>query len=430
MSELPITLIEQALSGSENQLEFNFNIFDCYDLHEHWNFWDKITDEVQLTKNENRVSFRYDDRFKSSGIILRMTTIPSEIYHLFITGQVINGYQVFLRVRNRNPVLYLSPEITWKIGHEETRTACFRALSHHTDIIIFTDVNCSINLSPFVFTISSMHIIPDCLMSKGFISGPTGVVGTQGLQGAQGPSGGEIGGPQGVTGMTGSQGAIGNQGSVGDVGSQGDQGALGLVGEASMTLGFQGLQGAQGESGIIGPLGPMGPQGFQGLAGFMGIMGDMGFMGNVGMQGFMGFPGPMGPQGVTGPQAFIDGGNVNRGGEFISFSRGITPVVASVFIYYQITGDSVTVRIPPFITGPSTPAAALTALISAPLNTSVGKQVRYPVTISVDGVERTVAMDIGPGAINIYADISGLAGVFGALQTIETRNMTFTYLAI
>ena len=429
-SKLSELIINEAITGIDNQKVFNFNIFDCYYLHDHFEFWDKLSDDVKLffETETGRVSFRYDERYKSSGIILRMVTIPSEIYHIFITGQVINGYKIFMRVRNQTPELFLDSEVSWKIGHEETRASSFRALTSHTDIIIFTQVDCSVNISPSIFSITELNIIPDCLMSKGYIEGPTGSQGITGVQGSQGISGNEVPGQIGSIGPEGFQGLIGSQGLIGLFGNQGPEGQIGLVGQASVQAGSSGLRGRLGPTGIMGSIGPIGSQGIVGQQGLKGPTGLIGQTGPIGPQGPTGPIGTTGPVGPSGPEGFVIGDNVIPGTSFISWFRSAA-LIASTQIAWQKTGNIVTLVIPGFISGPSTISAGLVATLPVEVHTSNDKNLKIPTIISIDGTINQVALLVGPTTLTILKDIDGAAN-FTAFESIEVFTMTIQYLGI
>lgn len=419
---------------------FNFNVHGSYYLPDHLKYWDRCNDKTELILDYNagKVAFKYFDPREKGGIILRMQTIPSEIYHLFLTGQVVNGDFVTFRVVNTEPEFFLSPEITWKIGHEEVRTVCFRALSNKTHLIIKTNVDCFLNYAPYSFIIHSLDIIPDANMCKGYIEGPQGLTGSQGPVGAAGNDPDfAASGPEGETGPDGITGDIGNQGRRGFIGPIGIQGTVGPIGPPGSESGNTGPPGPTGVQGIMGPMGPLGSQGPIGPLGLIGDFGTIGSAGPPGATGTLGIDGPQGPTGYLGPPGLNLGDNITTGSFSGSWSRGGVGPVGPVTMNWQKVGDVVTLHSPafPFPSLPVPGSAALVFNNPLPLEirTQVQQQSWFTTIIEDNGgtgpaapFVETVFQLGGPAGIIIYK--SGVLDSFFPGDTVDVfPAVTLTY---
>ena len=211
--------VNEAFSGDISPRLFNFNLNSCFDstTDGHLEFIEVLTTDANIFLDKKAKTLAWGTKVPrvETGIQLRLSTVPGVVYHVFCTGQLFLGNKVFLRIKNRNPIIYLSQEVTWKIGNDESKSFCFRALSHQTDLIIFTPTDCVQPLAPFGFTLKYLSIIPDCIMCKGYIEGPTGLPGPAGPAGPEGNPGHSA---KGTTGAIGSTGTLGPSGSTGPLG--------------------------------------------------------------------------------------------------------------------------------------------------------------------------------------------------------------------
>ena len=92
---------------------FNFNENDTFELtnDEDILYFRPLTPDTQLILNQvnNTVAFHYNNSRTPGGIFVRLGTIPSEVYHIFITGQTIIGNEIDMWVQNNCPELNLGP---------------------------------------------------------------------------------------------------------------------------------------------------------------------------------------------------------------------------------------------------------------------------------------------------------------------------------
>tara|TARA_R100001163_G_scaffold65354_1_gene62239 strand:+ start:1881 stop:3215 length:1335 start_codon:yes stop_codon:yes gene_type:complete len=423
--------VNQPTSGDITPRIFNFNFEQCYDSNQdgHLEFFEVLdtNSTIYLDKKSKTLAWGTNIPRVQTGIQLRMSTIPGQIYHLFCTAQLFLGNKIFMRVKNRNPVLFLSRAVTWKIGDSQTETVCFRALSHETNLIFITDVDCVVSLAPFGHTLTNLTIIPDCYMCKGYIEGPTGLPGPQGAIGVQGEMGTAETGPVGPIGPLGPVGAVGMTGPQGPDGEAGEIGPIGVQGEVGTALGPQGDVGIIGASGINGFIGPPGERGDVGEQGPQGVPGvDNGFTGGIGPTGDMGFTGMAGSIGPMGPL----GGDSESGSFVLGFNRG-GPISAFVDIQYRIIGRVCTLFLPEFIQGAQ--------LFSGPINSEVmPMQVRPTNTINLTTIiiftqanpplpptARLVPVQITPGIIIIFRDFT--YNSFNNFDDVEIPTTTLTY---
>ena len=383
---------------------FNFNIFACFKLSEHMSFilpQSKNT-ELLLDMNQGIVAFKHHDSRNAGGIILRMGTIPSEIYHVFITGQLLLGDKTSMVIRNNSPVLNLAPTRLWQMGCEEVRTVCFTALGHRTDLLITTNVHCFSNTAPYEFIITQLDILPDSLMCQGFIKGITGNIGLTGAVGSIGSQGIDV---VGSTGSTGSTAPLGPQGLVGPSGPPGLNGVIGSIGGIG-PLGVPGT--VRGETGVIGPAGSGGGMGL------MGVLGPTGFVGLTGSQGSAGF---------------IVGQNVFSSAISLSWTRGTNVTVAFSILNINITGEIVTVRLNAFVSIGIAGVNACLQSISLPsqIRTAVNRDSYFPCILEVNGVSVESVINIGPSVIRIFSDVT-LNCLFLPTDVVLFATQVFTYI--
>lgn len=415
---------------STTKLLFNFNTHHCYTLPEHFMYWEPCNDQTELILDEGKVGFSYDESREAGGIVLKMQTIPSEVYHLFLTGQVINGDKVIMRVMNPEPEINLSPEIVWKIGGPETRSVCFRALSSKTNLVIKTNVECDLDFAPYCFIVHALEIIPDCLICKGYIEGPQGITGAQGPPGAPGIS--PSPGPQGIEGTagpTGSTGMIGPSGPIGSQGPTGLSGGIGTVGAPNDQPGPQGPIGSPGDQGIVGSIGPLGPQGAPGPQRSIGAVGSQGPQGLDGPDGPIGLEGVQGSQGPAGSPGLVVGDNVTTGSFFGLWTRNGLDVVGILF-EWQRTEQVVTLLSPGFTSFPIGVIVSPLPLNAGPLpveiQTLVFQESWFPITINLNGSDIETAIKIGgPSAITIYRSLA-FDGFLGT-DTVIVPSISLTY---
>jgi hypothetical protein len=393
-------------------LVFNFNLNQVFNSTENIVFFQPINAETQVLVNPNTglVGFRYGNSKVPGGLILKMATIPGEIYHIFTTGQVIVGNTVQMKVRNPCPEIHLGCDVSWLIGAEEVRSICFQALGNLTDVIFTTDKQCFCNLAPYEYLIQNMTIIPDTYMCQGYIKGTTGPTGHVGATGVQGV--------QGVT-TTGQQGFIGPPGPQGTVGSHGFQGTVGKSGNIG-GIGAPGIMGAQG------------PRNFQaGPTGTIGIGGSIGTVGVVGPQG------GVGPQGVQGVQAYRTTGNsinVITGSTVLSWFRGgSSPVAINVLINYQQILNYVIIEIQQFVCIGSTvggvPVSSCLTSESMPaaIRPTIGNESYFSCLITVNGVTINSVIQIGPAIMTIFSSLQ-LECDFAIDDVVFFPTQSFEYL--
>lgn len=387
-------LVTQLSVTTDNKI-FNFNLHECFELKKHLTFIGPLTDDVQLVLDiqNGTVGWSVNKPFVVTGIILKMETIPSAIYHVFITARTLFGSKIMMRIRNHEPEMFLTSQTTWKIGTEETHSVCFRALSNQTELIIFNDIDGDIPLNPFAFTMNNLTIIPDCFMCQGYMTGPTGITGPTGPIGPTGPHGLEFPGPTGPTGQTGPTGIgqIGPQGLIGNQGPQGFNGPMGL------------------SSNIIGTQGPQGLDGFIGMGGAIGNNGMLGFTGNQGMPGYSG----------------------NGGGFYMNWTRGNAAVVATTLITYRKVGDRVTLNIPTFVVNAGGINSTLNSTNNFPLiiRTSISDFYYLTGIAVINSVATTVLYKIGPNSITIYKTLDSTSFYLNT-DDITIPSQSFTYLAL
>lgn len=422
-------LVVKSISGDPDDKIFNFNLHECFNLHQHLTYIDRLTKDVHLVLDEMNGTLAWGTNVprKETGIILRMETIPSLIYHLFIKGKTIYGTQVMMRIRNHLPEIYLSPELVWKIGAEETKTVCFRALSHQTDLIMFTDTDCALPLVPFAYTMTMLNIIPDCIICKGFIEGPTGPGGNQGPVGLTGPDG-FIGatGVEGPTGPDGVDGPVGSAGPQGSTGPIGPIGAFGPFGEPGSDLGPTGAQGRTGPFGFMGAIGSMGTSGDAGL---VGPPGAAGFSGTAGFPGNQGSTGAQGPVGIIGPQGAFGVDPVN-GSYISSWNRG-GPALAITTITYQIIGNQVTLTVPEFTAGATLLNSPINGSSNLPAEIQTGGSdfVFFPMLVLIDGSPTMVSFRVGPIQLIIFGALDA-GGLFANTVNVDIPTQSFTYYIV
>lgn len=422
-------LAQESVSALPDDCLFNFCLDECFYLNQNLSLFKPITDDVKIAIDHNNGTIAWGTNFprRLTGVILRLQVIPSLIYHLFIDAKVLLGTEVKMFIRNHLPEVNLSQEQVWKIGNLESKSVCFRALTHQVDILFLTVVDCVLPLVPFAHVISSLTIIPDTKFCPGYFNGQTGLTGFTGINGVNGEAGliGEIGlagdqGPEGATGLIGSDGSIG---SVGSQGSQGFIGSVGFVGDQTGATGFQGITGPFGLMGAMGSVGFQGVQGFGGVQGNQGEVGDLGFQGPHGFQGNMG---DMGDGGVTGPLGIL----VVNDSFFTSWSRGGPPLAFTLINYVRI-GNRVTIQIPEFTAGASVSGSPLNASTSLPpdIQTGITDFFLFPIVVEVDTVPTMVSMRIGPVQMEIYSTLD-TGGFFGETQTVVVPAQTLTYLIV
>lgn len=386
---------------------YNFNLNEVFDLTQDYRYFKPLTPEtiVATDPDTGTVAFRYNNSKTPGGVILKMATIPGEVYHVFLTGQLNIGNVVGMIIKNQCPEINLAQTKIWHIGCQEVQTACFTPISHQTDLILTTDTQCFCNYAPYEFYILGLSIIPDTLMCQGYILGTQGQQGTQGIQGTQG--------------LQGTQSAVGQQGSQGLPGPQGSKGS-------------QGPQGIKGSTGIIGQFGPTGTAGTQNpIAGPQGIAGDTGIQGPMGQLGTVGPIGSQGLQGFQGNPGYVLDTNVFIGSTFYSsWTRGTAAQVAiNVPINYQITAQSTTLKIGQFV---STGSGFVTSCLSSdtlpsPIRTSPSRETTLPCLIIVNGISKKSAIQLGPVTITIYSDEQLSCG-FLFNDIVFFPEQTFTYL--
>lgn len=403
------------MSTINPNLIFNFNLNECFSLSgnpQNIRYFQPLNNVTQVVGDPNNgiIGFRYNNSKNPGGLILKLGTIPGEVYHIFITGQVVIGNLVQMRVKNNCPEINLYCPQQWQMGCAEVRTMCFIPIGHQTDLTFSTDTHCFCNLAPYEFLISSLDIIPDSLMCQGYIEGPTGATG------ATGPLG-----PRGRVGPASGTPIVGFIGPPGPQGLQGFQGALGP-------------QGARGNINILGPLGPpgeRGPDNFQ--PGPTGPTGIAGSVGPLGTGGTIGIIGPTGPTGVSSFRTSGSSPNVIIGTVLVSWFRGSNTAVANnVVLSYQVTRSVVNLRILQFVSVGSTvngipvQAALTSQTLPADIRTSSGSESYFPCIIQVNGVTKQSAIKIGPQTITIYSDIQrSTAFLYDAVVFIPTQ--TFVY---
>lgn len=366
MTDRATPMLDQAINkpyyGDANTRIFNFNTYQCYDssLDGHLSYFDVLDCDatIYVDKKAKTLAWGTNIPRKETGVQLRLSTIPGVVYHIFFTGQLTMGNQVFMRIKNRNPILYLTREVTWKIGDQETESVCFRALSHQTDLIMFTDKDCVQDLAPFAFTIFHLNIIPECFMCKGYVEGPPGLSGPQGEPGVVGQPGITFTGPSGPTGPSGVEGPTGSLGPQGSDGPIGPIGPIGPPGVQGQQQGNQGPVGRTGQFGFGGQIGALGPTGVQGGIGPRGNPAD-GMALGPGPDGVTGPTGPQGDPGDIGPTGPANGGEVSSGSFVIEFVRNPPgpppdppePVLVTTSIEYDQIGNQVTITILGFVVG-------------------------------------------------------------------------------
>lgn len=397
-----------AVKNTDNQPDnklFNFNLHECFELKHHLTFFNQLTDTTQLVLDIPNGTLGWSTNSNNTnlnGIILQMETIPSFVYHVFITGRTLFGSKIIMRISNHTPELYLTSPSIWKIGTEETHSVCFRALSNRTDLILFTDPSFAFDkqllsnhcypLNPFAFTMNNLTIIPDNFMCQGYMTGPTGATGPTGPIGPTGPDGLNFPGPTGTTGPTGPLG-IGNQGVQGAEGNRGLQGFNGSIGAVSTITG---------------------PQGLQGLLGFNGISGAIG---NLGLVGYDGYQGPTGYDGIEG--SF----NVN-------WTRGDDTVIATTLLSYKKVGLQVTLTIPTFTSNPVISNGTLNSSnnFPTPIRTNISLFFYVLGIAIINSVATTMLFKIGPDSIIIYKTLESTS-YFVSSDTIVIPTQSFTYLS-
>jgi len=378
----------RSVSENPDDRIFNFNLNECFELKHNMRFFTPLTNDAELIYDHQNSTLAWSTNvpLAETGIILRMETIPSSVYHVFIKASTLLGPKLIMRVRNRTPELNLTTESVWKIGTEETHSVCFRALTNETDLVIINEVDCCLPVVPFAFIMNNLTIIPDCFMCQGFLLGPTGPTGFTG----QSPFG-----PSGPQGLEGPQGPLGT----------GDQGFIG----------FQGFTGATGNKGIRGTTSTItGSQGAQGAIGFAGISGAIGANGVDGFQGSQGLQGYSGTQGT-----FVVSWTVG--------SNTSVPVATSNITYEKI-GLSVTLTVPTFIVGMLGTNSALNGSMNFPseIRTTTNKFMYLPGLIYVNATAMSNTFQLGPNRIIIYKTLDPTS-FFSGTDYINIPTQTFTY---
>jgi hypothetical protein len=425
--------INEPISGEITPKIFNFNFNKCYDstMDGHLEFFDILNTyaTVFLDKKSKTLAWGTNIPRVETGVQLRMSTIPGMIYHVFVTGQLFLGNEIFLRIKNHNPVLYLNSDATFKIGTDESKSFCFRALSHQTDLIMITPVDCSLPLAPFGFTLKYLTIIPDCFMCKGYIDGPTGLIGPAGEPGSRGKNGLIFIGPVGPAGPEGIIGESGTTGLDGPPGPPGPRGPIGLMGSPSLMTGPQGFPGPEGPTGFMGIIGSRGQEGQPGRVGTVGLQGAANIV--IGATGATGSTGEIGFTGHTG-----DPGAIIADFEHASYTaelfRGNISPVAIIDIQNQRTGNMVTVDIPEFTAGSSGVSSPIVSDLSVPVSIQPSTKNYILCTVIVTGNEPptppnalSCIIQFGPSVIIIYKGLTTQS--FLATDDILFPNQSFTY---
>ncbi len=424
--------VNEPISGDISPKIFNFNFHKCYDstLDGHLEFFDILNTyaTIFLDKKAKTLAWGTNIPRVETGVQLRLSTIPGVIYHVFITGQLFLGNEICLRIKNHNPVLYLNSDSIFKIGADESKSFCFRALSHQTDLIMITPVDCAMPLAPFGFTLKYLTIIPDCFMCKGYVEGGTGIAGPPGEPGPLGKPGLLIPGPAGPEGPIGLTGPQGSLGLTGPIGSVGPRGPLGLTGNPSITPGPEGFEGDQGATGFMGIIGALGDQGFLGPVGPEGMIGEANT--TVGPTGPTGPTGITGPTGGTGPDGPLTT-NAETGEFTVEFYRGEPDPVQIVNIQYQKLNNMVTISIPAFTAGPTGFGVPLlsTVILPVSIQPSVKNYILCTAILTTSPnppVPTSCLLQFGPGVLFIYRDL--VTSGFSAVESIFFPSQSFTFI--
>jgi len=437
--------INKPYYGEANTRIFNFNTHQCYDstIDGHLGYFDVLDCDTTIYVDNKAKTLAWGTNIprKETGVQLRLSTIPGVVYHMFFTGQLTLGNQVFLRIKNRNPIIYLSSEITWKIGDQESKTACFRALSHQTDLIIFTDTDCVQDLAPFAFTVFHLTIIPECYMCKGYIEGPPGLAGPQGAPGVSGTPGITFTGPSGPIGPSGIEGPTGSTGPQGALGLTGPQGPVGPVGVQGIQPGPDGSQGPTGPYGFFGAVGALGPTGAQGSVGPIGTPAPGVGLG-PGPDGETGDPGPMGDLGHIGPTGPTNSGTITSGSFMIAFRRDVPgppqPALGVTTVFYEKIGSEVTLKVCEFTVGAGGASSPISSdsfssvadpfVAAGGIGPSAGPRI-YPVNIILNGTPTLIMFTItgGVGSFIFYRTLSQVASFLNT-DVVEFPSVSLTYL--
>ena len=405
---------------------FNFNVYPCYSLSSHPHCLEVLHSDPQVTHADQKIAFKHFNTNTRGGLILRMQTIPSTVYHLFLNGQLVNGDQINFRVFNPHPTINLSPEVTIKIGEQDSRSICFRALSAKTNLIISTPKSC-LDFAPYSFILHSLEIIPDCLICKGIIEGPTGPIGFQGNPGVQLPAAAT--GFNGVTGGIGSIGSTGPSGATGPAGNLGFLGPFGPPSDPSALVGNTGPVGFTGSGGAIGSVGPVGsagPVGTPGGAGTVGPAGSTGSDGPVGSPGDTGITGPQGDNGVLV--------NTTLGTFTGTWSRSGESPAGATFNWERV-GNRVTLNMSAFSSVPSGGEVFVSPLflvvdsgdflLPPEIRPAAGNQGFFSIPIIVNGSPQEAIIQIGPGNLILYN--SPINPSFAPSDVVDVPELTKTY---
>ena len=425
--------VNEPISGEITPKLFNFNFHQCYDstIDGQLEFFDVLNTSatIFLDKKAKILAWGTNIPRVETGVQLRMSTIPGMLYHVFVTGQLFLGNEVYLRIKNHNPVLYLNSDTTFKIGTDESKSFCFRALSHQTDLIMITPTDCFMPLAPFGFSLKYLTIIPDCFMCKGYIDGPTGLIGPVGSPGSRGNNGLIVQGPVGPDGPTGDQGETGPEGGEGPVGPVGPRGPIGPMGTPSSLTGPQGFAGPQGLTGFMGIIGSRGPEGPVGRVGATGPLGPANTVtGGTGLVGETGDIGLVGATGPTGPAV----SDFELDQFTMDLMRGDPSPVAIVNVQYQRTGNMVTIDIPQFTAGSTGFIIPIVSDNSLPASIQPSTKNYILCTVIITGNEpptpptpTSCIIQIGPSLIIIYKGLV-TQGFLGTDDVVFPRQ-SFTY---
>lgn len=386
---------------------FNFNLIPSFTLSEHMNYFRPLSDtDLFVDPIHNLLSFQYCKARTSGGIKIKLATIPSEIYHIYVTGQLIIGDYVHMTIENHGPIINLDKPKKWKMGSNEVKTLCFTALTHQTILSFTTNKSCFIDNSPYEFLLSQLDIIPDTLSCQGYIKGTTGPTGITGPIGIIGPIGNEVIGNIGPIGITGPQGDKGEEGSTGSEGLIGGVGSIGGIGPDGMQ---SSVRGPAGDPGIQGVMGAIGPIGFEGISGSKGIQGNQGI-----------------PAYRIGDNVIIDQFQLfwTRGGPIIGINTATFEKISNLIIL-RLSGFACVGSI----------GFDFSCLNSTSLDNTIRtlefRNSYFPAIVQVGTtvdnlVTRNVTIEIGPAIIIIYSDINQNCE-FDKSQIVFFPEQTFIY---
>lgn len=356
---------------------FNFAINDAFYLSQDASYVTAFPGTEMVIGVNNVVGFIVNKNIKQGGVFIKLGTVPSDTYHVFVTGKLLLGSRVEMNIYNVDPEMRLSQPQTWFMSTSNNlKTVSFKALTYQTIITFKTYEDICLNYSPFEFILSQLTILSDQIILPGYFDAPTGPVGPTGPQGIAIP------GPTGPTGPT---------------------------GWASMIVGPTGLE-----------EGPVGPTGEPGKIGKIGKIGYAGEQGPMGPEGIMGPPGVRGAAGPTGPSTDV----ILDLTQQVDWFRGSLLVLENSPIYYQKTNDQVVLSIDAFSFFNADPTNGILNSSILPADIQSPITIRYPCIIELNGVNVQSVLDIS-NKIFIYKNLS--LNRFLSTDSVGFPMQTFTY---